>query len=353
MKKTSIALVMFVGLHSLASEDLLTACPGALEQPIELSQSCMVQLDERFLEQPVWQTAKLDYQVFERRPSHWSDLNNRVKYLLYSPSDLDTAPVWSDVLDDAMEHRNHLVRQSLNDPECIRLEADSALRTDLAEHCNSNDLIKYSLYIDACITSFTRVQMLSEPFMVNDESGELETLFFHSLGVMAQDSDRVELTDAYLLSAWLMERCEQSPIMPMGVDAEELDGSHKRLDDMIDLFQGGYDKALAIAAKTGNAWAQLMYVPVDLPVDSAYLRSLHEHNPLLAHRLMATDLTYGVLSEQDRIYHAVKAHELEGSEGRVFEYLTQFKFYHRDLKQFEATLLERLELELKYPWSRW
>ena len=116
MKKTSFALGLFAGLHSMASEDLLTACPGALERPVELGESCMAHLDKRFLDQPVWQHARLTYQVFNRQRSHWSDLNNRVKYLAYSPSDLDAAPVWSDVFDNEIEHRNQAVVQSFNDP---------------------------------------------------------------------------------------------------------------------------------------------------------------------------------------------------------------------------------------------
>ena len=59
--------------------------------------------------------------------------------------------------------------------------------------------------------------------------------------------------------------------MPMGVPVEELDGSRKTLEEMLDLLRGRHDDALAMAAKTGNAWAQLMYVPVDLPVDSVSL----------------------------------------------------------------------------------
>ena len=349
-KKTIFAFGLFAGLTCIASEDLLTACPGALERPIELSESCMAQLDMRFLDQPVWQAARLTYQVFDRRRSHLSDLNNRVKYLHYSSSDLQIAPVWSDIFDGGIESRNQAVIQSFNDADCTDLGADATIRADLADRCNGNDLIKYSLYIDACITSFTRVQMLSKPAIRNAETAKLESVFEHSLGVMERDADRQELTDFYLRSAWLLGRCQRMPITPMGVAAEELDGSPMTLVEMIELFRDSHDDALAMAAKTNNTWAQLMYIPVDLPVDSAYMQSLHEHNPLLAHRLMATVLSYGVLSVEDRIHHAVKAHELEDNGGNLFDYLDQFRFFGHDLERFEADLVEGLEVELKYPW---
>lgn len=353
MQKIIFLVGLCIGLHSIAADDLLKACPGALERPIDLSESCMAQLDDRFLDQPVWKSARLTYQVFDRRRSHWSDLNNRVKYLAYSPSDLHVAPVWSDVLDDEIESRNQVVMHSFHDVECNSLGADSAIQEDLAYRCNDGDLIKYALYIDACTTAFTRVLILSEPSMINDESGEVETMFAHSLGMIESMAGRTELIDSYLHSAWLMEKCEWMPATPMGLDQldpEEPSISPKALTETIDLLRVNHDQALKIAAKTGNAWAQLVYIPIDLPVDSAYMRSLHEHNPPLAHRLMASNLTNGVLSVQDRIHHAVKAHELEEVDGNLFEYLDQFMFYGWDIEHFKATLVEGFVIDLKYPW---
>ncbi len=352
VKKIIFLVGLCVGLLDTEAEDLLTACPGALEQPIELSESCMARLDDHFLEQAVWKVAKMTYQVFERQWSHWSDYNNRVKYLVYSPSDLHVAPVWSDVLDGQIYTRNQAVMQSFNDAECNGLDADVAIRADLAYRCNGDALIKYALYIDACITSFVRVDNLSTPSVVNNETGKVETTFAHSLGVIETTAGRKRLIDSYLHSAWLLERCELMPITPMGYHGGELDSSRMTLVELIDLFRDSHDRALKIAAKTGNAWAQLMYIPIDLAPDSVYMRSLHEHNPLLAHRWMARYLTYEVLSVQDRIHHAVKARELESDGSSLFEYLDhQFKFHSSDVEHFKATLVEGMVVELKYPWS--
>ena len=351
MKKIIFLVGMCIGLQNTAAEDLLTACPGALEQPIELSKSCMARLDDHFLQQPVWKVAQIKYQVFERQRSHLSELNHRVAYLMYSQSDLHVAPVWSDVLDGQIHTSNQAVMQSFNDAECNGLAADAAIRADLAYRCNGDALIKYALYIDACITAFDRVDILSNLSMVNIETGMVESMFAHSLGSTESTVDRIQLIDSYLHSAWLTERCELMPITPMGHHGAELDSSRMTLFELIDLLRDSHDRALKMAAKTGNAWAQLMYFPIDLPRDSAYMQSLHEHNPVLAHRLLATKLTYGIQSLQDRIHHAVKAHELEGDGTSLFTYLDQFKFYSWDIEPFKPTLVKGMVVELKYPWS--
>jgi len=240
--------------------------------------------------------------------------------------------------------------QSFNDAECNGLDADSAIRADLAYRCKDDALIKYALYIDTCITAFSLVQILSDPSMLNIETGKVETMFAHSLGVTETNAGKAQLIDSYLHSAWLMERCELMPITPMG-HITELDISRMDLIEMIDVFRDSHDTALKLAATTGNAWAQLMYIPIDLPPDSAYMRSLHEHNPVLAHRLLASKLTYGVLSVQDRIHHALKAHELEGAGSSLFKYLRQCKIYDKDIDHFSATLVEGMVVELKYPWT--
>ncbi len=350
MKKSIFFVCLCIGLHTIAAEDLLTACPGALEQPVELSESCMAQLDDSFLEQPVWKAAKIKYQVFERQRGHWSEYNKRVSYLEYSPSDLDVAPVWSDVLDGQIYTINQAVMQSFNDAECNSLAADAAIRVDFAYRCNGDALIKYALYIDACITAFVRVDILSNLSMVNVETGMVESMFAHSLGVTETTAGRTQLIDSYLHSAWLLERCDLMPITPMGHVSDQ-DSSRMDLIEMTDVFRDSHDTALKIAAKTGNVWAQLMYFPIDLPSDSAYMRSLYEHDPVLAHRLLASRLTYGVLSVQDRIHHAVKAHELEGAGSSLFKYLDQFQFYGKDIEHFRATLEESMVVELKYPWT--
>ena len=328
MKKLLLSCCLIVGLATQA-EDTLSSCDGAFEMPPQLSEACVNRLDEHFLSQPVWKQATVPFIELGAETRHWSPLNVRTMHLDYSDLDLsDDPPIWSDVLDGEIVKRNQVVVDSFKDTACMSLAQDGPIQPDLDLRCNGHDLVKYSIYIDACITAFSRIHAFNEQ--------GLEDM-----------NDR--LFEPYLHSAWVSDKCGQMPITPIG-DPEAMDDSPMTLTEIIELFRANHDTALRIAAKTGNPWARLMYMPVDLPVDSAYMQSLHEHDELLAHRLLASDLTFDALTVEDRIHHAVKAHELEGIDVGLFEYLEQFRFYASDIKNLEESLVDGTAVELKYPW---
>lgn len=350
-----LVLVLLIGLSNAVADDLVTSCPEAFAQPVKLGESCMARLDSSFIAEPIWEKARLKHYRFNYRHQHLSVMNVRDRYVTYSTAAMaENAPLWSDVFDGEIETRNQLALQVFNDQECRDLRDDSVIRPELATRCNSEELIRYSMYIDACATAFSRVQILSSPDLINTETGEKMTWFEHNLDMVDVNADmdhtsKAEVTEAYLHAAWVSEKCNRMPITPI-VDSEQLDGSRRTLKEVIELFRINHDVALRIAAKSGNQWAQRMYFPNDLPIMSEYMQSLQNQYPVMAHRLMASDLMRGVLSVKARVHHAMKAHELEAVDTNLFEYLEQFRFYDADLEPLREELIEGMAVELQYPW---
>ena len=91
----------------------------------------------------------------------------------------------------------------------------------------------------------------------------------------------------------------------------------------------GHDAALGIAARSGDKWAIQSYYPPQPSQDPEYWKAIHETNPLLLHRWMATVQRGTILNDEERMWHAVKAYSIERetlSYLDLTEYVEQFRY---------------------------
>lgn len=294
-----------------------------------------------------------------------SSLHNlRAMYLDFEYSDYlrHTPPTWGDVFDDSSSDRLEIVWDVINDDTCIELASHDGIRPELHERCKSNDLFKWTIFVEACGWGMQHCLFLQSPVPSRDY--QHLTNFEHSVEEIDQkmlDSDKRKRTlkfqkKSYLLVLWMKTLCEGAslqilpPEMGLGFESGELNSN-----DLQEYKKETHDLALRIAAKAGSRWAQTNYYPKN--EGSGYWRDLYDEMPILVHRYMSTGLGIARrLSGEDRVLHAIQAQRL--LEESYPDLKVDRDWYRRELtlkysQRLKWDSLLHADLgDLKMPWEK-
>ena len=344
-------------------DELLETCDSSRNKTPD--EHCRERLTAFFKDEPIWNSSRMEYFDHFRGPNlATSSLHNlRAMYLDFEYSDYlrHTPPTWGDVFDGSSSDRLEIVWDVINDDTCIELASHDGIRPELHERCKSNDLFKWTTFVEACGWGMQHCIFLPSPVPSRDY--QHLTNFEHSVEEIDQemlDPDKRKRTlkfqkKSYLLVLWLKTLCEGAslqilpPEMGLGFESGDLDSN-----DLEEYKKETHDLALRIAAKAGSRWAQTNYYPKN--EGSGYWQDLYGEMPILVHRYMGVG--YGIgrgLSKEDRTRHAIRAQRL--LEESYPELEIPKNWYSRDLGfaytqqlQWESLLHTDLS-DLKMPWE--
>ena len=286
------------------------------EQP--LSGHCIEELTEHFSKEPVWALSRFYYLMFGTFTSESSRLNNRYLQLKFSPSDIagDT-PKWRDIFDGQEKERVQNVRIVLEDEECAQLvnRGKIQINSNLSQRCQSRNLVKYAIYLDACMTAVNRINNLLFLRATDGQNDYEYVTAVWRLRFPTRESEigKAKLDEILMHSIWLRNICKHVPLD--GFD-EAFGGfgwnpSGISVLDMTKALQDTHDEAMAIAARSGDPWAIQGFWARDIRGDLEYWQSLYGINPLLFHRWISkVGGTLG-LSDAERAMHLITAYSLE------------------------------------------
>ena len=341
---------------------------------------CIEKLNEYYLPQPIWNVAgPLSYYVYVNRRASTHAINRRSGYLPFAHADYHLEgppPTWSDIFDGAVHDRKDLVLGVFRDGACRALTKTGEIRPTLAERCHARELFKYATHLDACLTGFRRYEAL-----VNPQRSDGKTVFQNSVQEIARrdDPDReaqlAKLTEMYMHALWMTRTCASLPAVAFDDELQpmqfgNLGTSDFSIDEFSKIMAKGHDAALGIAARSGDEWAIQSYYPPHPKRDPAYWKAMQRINPLLFHRWMATFVGGTFLTDEERMWHAVRAYSIEretSPDRRLADYLVDVKEGRIALDEMLAgygvsvegehtslgeLVLRRIEDEtlLKYPW---
>ena len=291
------------------------------EQP--LSGHCIEKLTEHFSKEPVWALSSFHYHMYGTYMSASSELNARYLQLKFSPSDIagDT-PKWRDIFDGQEKERVQIVRIVLEDEECAQLvnRGKIQINSNLSQRCQSRNLVKYAIYLDACMTAVNRINNLL--FM---RATDGQNRYEHVTSVWRQrfptkesEIGKAKLEEILMHSIWLRNICKHVPAD--GFD-EAFRGfgwnpSDLSVLDMTKKLQDTHDEAMAIAARTGDLWAIKGFWARNIRGDLAYWQSLYGINPLLFHRWISEVGDTLGLSDEERAMHLITAYSLEKEQSK-------------------------------------
>jgi len=345
--------------------DLLEECPildAIIQAP---SNSCMDRLIEHFSDQPVWQQSMVYYPVLDKFFKAGSEINRRPYELAFSKADITgDVPVWSDIFDNEQEYRALTLERTFQDPTCSQLAQRGAIQADayLANRCESRELVKYAIYLDACLTGIGRVNELLSPrqIPIRPHETRYEEVMerWDRLPKNERLAAQIPLSESMLHAVWVRHSCSHMPSVAYddGLQPYEWDLVGATVTEYAAKLQNTHDTAMAIAARSGDPWAIQGFYVRDLRFDMDYWQSLQTINPSLFHRWMAQAGVSYSFTDKQRSMHALKAYQLEKhllDDFDVEKYLGRYGYGGlsgaREIMPLEDTLV--LDDQLPYPWE--
>ena len=344
-------------------------CEGFDDPLVVPSDECHSKLDQYFLARSVWEESEMYLYTGQYGDIVRSLVNPRARYLSFDSVDHYDGdyPLWSDIFDDDLKSRYEVVASVFDDDVCRDVSVVGAIDPSLAQRCHAQDLIKYAIYIDACISGFHRDDLISEPGGVSRETAYVRSLrAFHRGHMLKQLGGDIEsITRSALHTAWIVKKCQPPFFYPVDSNLKAYKwGSEGGLNtlEFAESMKLAYSAAAGISARSGDIWAIKSYYPRSPLLDPEYWRSMFEIEPVLVHRLLASPVGYGVLTEEEQAWHAVAAHELLKTEGvpinsDIKGYLDSLSIdASEDILEKVQAYLERddakrtLEDRVKLPW---
>ena len=296
-------------------DELINKCPKVYRN--DLSSECFEFLTETFSLDPIWSISRFEYHTPIRVNVRFSILNERAANVSFGYGDFDEeVPTWRDIFDGQIGQRSNTIARLYRDQACKDLgDTNSGIHTELTEYCEAREFFKYATFLDVCVTNVARYTELSEPASHIDRNGlnvheySLESIRNRikvSEEIQAEFNKQVRLN---LAVAWVAKMCVGKPKLVL-VDDNMNEGNDSKgivtSKQKQEILKKSHDIALRISAKAGDRWAILSYYPRH--EDSAYLDDLYEINALLVHRFYASNLGYGVLTNEERLLHGTKAY---------------------------------------------
>lgn len=292
-------------------------CEGFDDPLVVLSEECRSKLDQYFHKRPVWEESTMSLFGGRNSVPLRSLINPRSRYLKFDGADYNDGdyPLWSDIFDDGLKSRHNVVAGVFDDEVCRGIHASGAIDPNLAQRCHAQELAKYAIYIDACLSGFHRDDELSRP----QGRDVQETGYGRSLRMFGRLGQDIEaLTRSALHTAWIVGKCQPPFFYPVNSSLKAIEwGSEEGLNilEFAKSMKLAYSAAAGISARSGNKWAAKLYYPPSPHQDSEYWNSLYETDPVLVHRFMASARGFAVLTEEEQAWHAVSAYELLRKEG--------------------------------------
>lgn len=263
-------------------------------------------------------------------------INRRSAYLPFNDADqlLEDVPVWGDVFDGRAVNRLDIVLRVFRDDACRALARRGGIRSSLGERCRARDLFKFAAHLDACLTGLKRTNLLTNPQISGGLPGyESSVNELKRLGGPGHNARLAALAELHMHAVWMTQICSSLPAVAFDDELEPMQfGNLGTADFSIAEFSKimakGHDAALGIAARAGDEWAIQSYYPPHPKRDPEYWKAMVRINPLLFHRWMASFLGGTFLTDEQRMWHAVKAYSIErgASPGlRLADYLVDVR----------------------------
>ena len=303
--------------------DLLEDC-AILDAVIRMpSNACMDRIAAHFSDQPVWQQAMVYYPVWEKFFKAGSEINRRPHELAFSMADITgDVPVWSDIFDNEQAGRALTSERIFQDPTCTQLAQRGPIREDayLMNRCESRELVKHAIYLDACLTGIDRINDLLIPRQLLDGTHGTryeEVMERWEERLSDNENERlaaqIPLSKSMLHAVWLRHSCSHMPsvVYDDALRPFEWDMVGATATEFAAKLQNTHDTAMAIAARSGDPWAIQGFYVRDLRYDTDYWQSLKTINPSLFHRWMSELGNLYSFSGRQRAMHALKAYQLE------------------------------------------
>ena len=301
--------------------EMIEACDHEVAFANErIGHDCLKTLNALFLTRPIWETdgPLLYYDGLKSKASSHA-INRRSAYLQFNRADylLDDLPTWSDIFDGRVDHRRDIVLQVFRDDICRELAHRGEIRPALAERCQAKELFKYATHLDACLTGLKRYTLLANPRGTDGRS-----VYQSSVDeITRQDSADQEarlaaLAELHMHALWMKQICDSLPAVAFDDELQpmqfgNLGTSDFSIAEFSKIMAKGHDAALGIAARSGDEWAIQSYYPPHPKRDPEYWKAMQRINPLLFHRWMATFVGGTFLTDEERMWHAVRAYAIE------------------------------------------
>lgn len=303
---------------------------------------CFGSIDQYFDEEPIWVSSQLQNRMFGPLTLESSVLNPRNDVVWYGYDDylVESLPLWQDIFDSQIKARTDSVARILGDVRCRSLASsmEVGITNELTEYCAAEELFKYAILLDVCLTSKARLEDIFD--------SELMTRY-----VMSRPRNRAgELArNAYIRESWIQQQCLESSIelitgttsLPLSLD--------QPIDDLVEVTQDTHDLVLEIAARSGNPWAMVSYLPD--AGDVAYLEDLYSVNPLLTHRFLAAQRS--TLSLEERSKHALEGYTLLDNPAVELQwYLTHLIGLMKNVAWDTTMITSGVDVPLTLPWRK-
>lgn len=302
-----------------------------------IGDDCLRKLNAYFFDRPIWDVAgPLFYFVDVNIDTSAHAINRRSGYLSFNSADylLDEVPLWSDIFDGSIQDRNDVVLGVFRDDVCRALAWSGGVQPALAERCQARELFKYATHLDACLTGFQRNMVLMKP-----QRSDGRSIYQNSIDEIvrqdrpSRDAQVAELAELHMHALWMTGICTSFPAMAFDDDLQPLQlGNLGNTDFTMAQFskkmETGHNAAMGIAARSGDEWAMQSYYPPHPKRDPDYWQAMQRNNPLLLHRWMASVVGGVVLSDEERMWHAVKAYAIEretSTDLRLADYVLELK----------------------------
>ncbi|MCY4655599.1 MAG: hypothetical protein OXC80_02155 [Gammaproteobacteria bacterium] len=261
---------------------------------------CLPSLDNHFETEPVWVSSQLQNRIFGYI-GELSDpvLNDRNKVVRYGYDDYlaQPLPLWKDIFDGQAVNRVQTIIRVLQDAQCNSLASSStsSIEADLEHYCEAEELFKYAMVLDACVTSKVRLSEIRDDKLVSIYT----TPYSH-------DRAGALVKKALFRETWIYNKCQHIPLNVVTDSGLVPLSLEQPVEEIVEVVQNVHDIALKIAAKAGNLWALRSYLPQGESL--AYWQDLYAVKPSLTHRYLAA-LGSG-LTIDERFQHAHKAYAL-------------------------------------------
>lgn len=317
----------------------------SIKQRISLNPSCMLELDQMFLEEPTWK-----YDVvptfggvnggdFHNHSSSLNFRGNKLKFTVEDYLDEDV-PTWGQIFDGRYVERKAVTTRVMHKNECKRhlnvWNDDSVL----TQQCHTRDLVIYAISLDACTSAFNLYRSSHKKYRrdsrSNFENGlnRLREFWRTSESGFDQSVTTTPPVDAttYIRSSlwmlWVLEKCSDTSIAYFGFavdffnlgETENLDEinlsnlANRRVrigvEQLEKYVRPSYKSAINSAARLGDSWALRSISPPKPEDEPKFWQLLYEKYPSLYHRYMSSDRVNSKLTVAAKLTHAFKAFEL-------------------------------------------
>ena len=349
--------------HSaLSIKDLLKKCPDVNRSGA--TDRCLGTLSEYFMSDPIWTASRIEYHSSYGTSYGDTFLNNRARKLRYEYDDYAIAdvPLWSDIFDGKIKERVFLIEQAMERFECSSLlDKGTGIQPKMAERCEAREMVKYALFLDACITGSHRFFKMSSKGFGDDRTQNVYEYGLDSIEGRWPDPDHRRIAKhrsvtANLRAAWISSLCKDTENHPMVAIGDEASKHQKPLDQYgrlpfdkhgVPVFlRKTHDNSLKLAARAGDEWALISYYPGRESAE--YLDDLYELKPILVHRHLGAALGSS-LTHEEQLHHQVKAYvmlkeEYPDNEKLSWDYLTSSSVVLASWEYVKA------DKPLKFPW---